>query len=278
MSALSDSHCRPSLGDDANSITILTAVHLVFSIVNALADLSSGGQSSTAIFLLSIPVSVTFNVFFSRIFASLAATKQSLASRKQNAKLHMYQRLTWIIYSFFAAACFFMLAAIFTVLGYSKSQEWYAQHWNWLWFLSNGWPILLNFSATTAVAIIFRPQAYNRSYGLQELSDYPLDEESLESHANVALDTLRTSADFSEAGYRRVQPDLPRGDLSTLGSRNRWATENLGVFGDDDNGNYNDNENDNDKDDAQRERGESTSSGSGSSAAGQAAIDVENRH
>lgn len=124
----------------------------------------------------------------------------------------MYRSLTITLYGFFAAAIIFMLAAMFVIFTYNSSQAWYAGHWRSLWFFSAGWPMFINVAACLSIGWIFRPQSYNRSYGLDELTEFPLDDDDLEIRATAALDSLR-------AEYANVD------------GHSRWNTGNLAAFG-----------------------------------------------
>jgi hypothetical protein len=222
------------LGDKSKSVYVLTLAHLGFSVLNALAGVSIRNQKSFLILLASVPISVTYTIFFSWILNGLSATKESLTARKQSAKLGMYEQLTWILFGFFGAACFFMVGAVFVIITYNNSQSWYASHWNWLWFFSAGWPMFLNCLACIAVGWIFRPQAYNRSYGMDEISGFPLDEEDLDTRANVALDTLRSHRRGTEE-YGNMSGKMS-GSMEELEGHSRWNTGSLQAFGNDDSG------------------------------------------
>lgn len=83
--------------------------------------------------------------------------------------------------------------------------------------------MLLNFGGCLFVGWIFRPQAYNRNYGLNELSSFPIDDEDLDNRASIALDTLRSTRNQDFEG--------PQFDAPITG-HNQWATGTLRAFGD----------------------------------------------
>lgn len=134
-------------------------------------------------------------------------------------KLEMFDRLSTILFAFFAAAILCMIIAITIIITFNNSQDWYAKQWKWLWFWSAGWSLLLNFSACFAIAYLFRPRAYNRSYGLNQISAF---DDEIDLETNVALETLRST--------RWGNGDLP----PTEGGHSRWNTGSLHPFGDDD--------------------------------------------
>lgn len=170
--------------------------------------------------LASVPISITFSIFFSWTLSSLAATKDSLAIRKQTTKLVMYQKLTCVLYASFVLASLCMLGAAVAILTQGGDElAWYARNWDWLWFYSSGWSMLLNLAGCLVVGWIFRPRAYNRNHGLNELSAFPLDEEDLENRANIALDILRSGQ--THPGSTRPPAFAPLGpsnpDLQAFG-------------------------------------------------------------
>lgn len=189
------------------------------------------------VFLSSLPLAMTYSIFFSRILAGLSTTKESLSIRKQRAKLGMFNQLTWVLYIFFISACVFMVIASLTILTYNESLKWYAKHWKWLWLYSSGWPILLNFICCSAIAWIFRPRDYNRNYGLDEISEFPLDEEDLELQADLALQTLRSGRQ-PRKDLRFPHEDGDR-DVSRSfgGGHSRWNTDTIQPFGADESDN-----------------------------------------
>lgn len=143
--------------------------------------------------------------------------------RKQRGKLAMYTQMTWVLYALFALAAIFMIMAVCVVLDHRDDAAdgniaWRAANWRWIWLLSSGWPMLLTFLGTTIIAWIFRPQAYNRTYGMNELNEYPLDEDDLDGRATVALDTLRRA----KTDEGETEPKDAR--------RDRWTTEPLDAF------------------------------------------------
>lgn len=219
--------CRATLGEKTKAVYTLTIIHLIFAVLNAWASVSGQSQNGILILFTSVPISITYTIFFSWILNGISTTKESLAARKQRGKLGMYEQLTWILFSFFGAAALFMIGAVVVIISYNHSQSWYAGHWNWLWFFSAGWPMFLNAAACLAIGWIFRPQTFNRSYGMNEVGDFPLDEDDLETQANVALDTLRAHRRGADDGnMRTVDADDDR--------RKRWNTDSLQAFGDDD--------------------------------------------
>lgn len=87
--------------------------------------------------------------------------------------------------------------------------------------------MLLNFGGCLFVGWIFRPQAYNRNYGLNELSSFPLDDDDddLDNRASIALDTLRATRNPGFGG--------PQGGAPTTDQK-QWVTGALQAFGDED--------------------------------------------
>lgn len=128
-----------------------------------------------------------------------------------------------------------MVIASLMILTYNDSVKWYAKNWRWLWFYSSGWPIMLNFVSCLAIAWIFRPQDYNRNYGLNELSDFPLDEEDLELRADFALKALRTGRlQMPDPDTETENARLSNAAASFGGGHSRWNTDNVQPFGADD--------------------------------------------
>lgn len=189
-----------SLEGKRAAVYSLTIIHLVFSILNVIATISGGTSSSSStsspwILFTAIPITITYTIFAQWILSALASTKEWLALRKQTTKLTMYRSMSRVLYGLFGMAAFLMLLAILVVFRGEGGMIWRAQHWRWLWFLTAGWPLVLTAIGTLNIAWIFRPRQYNRSWGLDELGDRPLDDEEieLEGRAEMALCSLRSS-------------------------------------------------------------------------------------
>jgi len=213
------------LEEKRKTVYALTITHLTFSVLGVLGTVSSGGGSGFSVLLAALPVTITYTIFCQWIMSSLTSTKECLALRKQTAKLCMYQQMTFTLYALFIIAALIMVFSVFIIFGQRSSLEWRASHWKSIWFFSSGWPMLLNLIGTIVISWIFRPQAYNQSYGLCELADYTGSEDDLDGRADVALQTLRSK--------RLVDESL--GDAFGSDDHGRWATERLAVISGKDN-------------------------------------------
>lgn len=114
--------------------------------------------------------------FFTWTFDALKTTIALLLQRKQYAKLEMYYKLTSLLKALYTATILCMIVSVLMIAGGSSSQAWYAQHWSWLWFLTDGWQSILNLIACLGAAYIFRPRANNRTHDMNQLSSEPLDD------------------------------------------------------------------------------------------------------
>lgn len=212
--------------DKKRSVYTLTGAHLFFSTTSTVASVSNPQAGALSTLLLTVPLTITYTLFCHWILAGLTSTRENLAIRKQRGKLAMYKQMTRVLYALFALAALFMIIAVLVVLEHKDGAPdgnvaWRAANWRWLWFLSAGWPMVLTFLGAMAIAWIFRPQTYNRTYGVSELNEYPLDEDDLDGRATVALDALRRGK---------------TGEMETDGEhigRDRWASEPLDAFAQD---------------------------------------------
>jgi len=218
----------PSLGEKANRIYVLTGFHLLFTIVSIIIALTVRRSSGIGILLATLPVSVTFSIFVSWILSSMSQTKQSLQLRKQNVKLRMYERLTLALLILFGVSAVCMLVSVVVIVGRTSTVNWYATHWNSLWFFTDGWQVILAFISTMSLAYIFRPRALNRSYDINEISINPdEDEEDPIVMGKMKKSNLDPEASLGYYNNQHASSATEKGDLP------KGATENLGAFSDD---------------------------------------------
>lgn len=167
--------------------------------------------SPWGVFLATIPVSTTFFIFISWILSTLHSTKAVLLQRKQTAKLKMYHSLERVLVGLVTLASVMLLVSVIVVIGRSPSQSWYAVHWSHLWLVTDGWQQALSVGSVAILAYLFRPREHNRSYGLQELSAQPLEDEE------EPVPKEQMPEEHPKTGHQPIP---------------QWASEPLEVFGD----------------------------------------------
>lgn len=181
----------PSLEGREKPIYSLSVFYLVASVINVLTSLSTRTSGQTLLLISNIGIIFGGAVFITWIFDSMKATCATLLQRKQYAKLSMYQKLNGLLGALYYCSVICMFCAILYVAGATSSQAWYATHWEWLWFMTDGWQSLLNLVACLGAAYIFRPRSDNRTYGMNQLAPEPLEdlpdeeEDDLELARNV---------------------------------------------------------------------------------------------
>jgi seven-transmembrane receptor len=129
---------------------------------------------STLTFLCgTLPSAFTQAAFYSWIIRALQDTRETLSTRKQFIKKAMFDRLSRMLTGFFLASIVMSIASALVFVTRVGDPSWFSRHWHSLWLYIDGWPIILNFVASIAVAYIWRPRMNNRDYALQQLpSDF----------------------------------------------------------------------------------------------------------
>lgn len=184
---------RPSLGEKAAYVYGLSGFYLVASVINVLASLTMRTSGQILLLLSTLGVALGGAAFLTWTFDSLKGTMGILLERKQHAKLQMYERLAAILKALYAGTILCLLASVLFIAGSGTSQDWYAGHWQWLWLMTDGWQNLLNLGGVLAISYVFRPRSHNRTYGMNELSGEPLDEDV--EGGKIGLDTISSQLD-----------------------------------------------------------------------------------
>lgn len=117
----------------------------------------------------TLPSAFTQTTFYSWIIRALHHTREVLSTRKQVIKRVMFDRLLKTLTGFFVASIVMSIASAAVFMTRVNDPSWFSRHWHSLWLYIDGWPILLNFVASIAVAYVWRPRQNNRDYALQQL-------------------------------------------------------------------------------------------------------------
>lgn len=214
--------CRPSLGDKAVYVYMLSGFYLLASVANVLASLTMRTSGQIILLFSTLGVAVGGASFMTWTFDSLKSTIAILLQRKQNAKLEMYEQLTSILKAAYSVTVICLCASIIFVAGSGTSQAWYAGHWQWLWLMTDGWQCLLNLLAVLGISYVFRPRSHNRTFGMSELASEPLDEDI--EGGKIGLENISAHMDGSatEANgkmYSRIGIDAGT-------NSGEWKTDN----------------------------------------------------
>jgi len=169
---------------------MLTLFYLIASVVYVFTSLTTRASGQIMLFLATLSITFGGGAFMTWTFDSLKTTCSLLLQRKQYAKLDMYQKLTALLKALYSATILFMAASIIFVAGSGTSQSWYADHWDWLWFMTDGWQSFLNLVGILGAAYIFRPRPNNMTAAMNQLTSEPIDED-IESGGPINMETFK---------------------------------------------------------------------------------------
>ena len=130
---------------------VANVAYLIAVYINKTSPLTPNVQLS-----VSLPLSMTNTMFFFWILRSLELTKKSLLEKRQNVKLEMMQKFTFILIGVYIIA----VAAVFSEI-YVKFSGERDELWRYEWMVESSWFIIFTLFVI-AVMVLMRPTATSR--------------------------------------------------------------------------------------------------------------------
>ncbi|KAJ3180147.1 hypothetical protein HDU85_004150 [Gaertneriomyces sp. JEL0708] len=214
---------RPSLGDTMKRVVALTAVHFVFGVAYAASTLLVTDVSFSVFFFCVLPLSGLMSVFYFWIIKAIKESMTHLENRRQVWKLQMYKNLKSILGGSLLVILGMFVIDTFYFMNFD-SPDWLPTHWQWWWFMLDGWLNLLYLGVFVGIAILWRPTENNQRYGLEELAqdDDGLDRMDDESGLGQDISLQKVVVDNDERDDQNGTPPHDNDD-DVL----EWMSENV---------------------------------------------------
>ncbi|KAL1514711.1 hypothetical protein AB1Y20_003798 [Prymnesium parvum] len=155
---------RPTLGSVAQKILALGVVYTVFSAaLDVASNISQISELSVPVRLIFIaPVALLDALFYWWTFSGLTRTLAQLSTRRQSAKLLLYQRFSYVLLTSIAISglwvCWQMLAIVANDLD---------ERWASLWIFDAFWHVLY-FGILIAICWLWSPNKNNLQYAYMD--------------------------------------------------------------------------------------------------------------
>ncbi|EON70056.1 hypothetical protein W97_09324 [Coniosporium apollinis CBS 100218] len=190
---------KHTLGKTMVVVRWLAAAHFVFGVIYAIASLTVHPDDAGPLVLLVIlPLSGTLTAFYIWTLNSLNLTIKDLIDRKQTVKGLMYRRLWWCILTSIIVIFGFFFFNSFTFAGVGDA-DFAPTHWQFRWFVLDGWLNLVYLTDVCFIAYLWRPTANNRRFAMSD--EINQDDEGFE------IASIRDSLDEEEGrGPSSINP------------------------------------------------------------------------
>ncbi|CAJ1361112.1 unnamed protein product [Effrenium voratum] len=146
-------------------VQALSFFYIVLDFVreSAMSFRHSHSLSVAFVMLCLLPVALLNGVIFYWIFAALSSLIETLAERKQQEKLILFQRLWNILVASLSLAS---LSLLFQLYDVSRSDS---QRWHYQWFLSDGVSHILFCMVLAAIMFLFAPHTNSQRYAYKQV-------------------------------------------------------------------------------------------------------------
>ncbi|KAI9759007.1 MAG: cytoplasmic tRNA 2-thiolation protein 2 [Chaenotheca gracillima] len=225
---------KDSLGRTMLYVRGLAVGHFVFGVIYAVGSLTiTPDNAGPLVLLVILPLSATLTWFYLWTLNSLSHTMKDLLDRKQTVKALMYRKLWWcILISIFVIFAFFFLNS-FTFAG-RGDPDFVPDHWQFRWFVLDGWLNLVYLVDIAFVSYLWRPTANNRRFAMSD--ELAQDDEGFEiaSFGGSLDEERRGSGDITPRGGedRDVSP-LPKPQTRPNEPRESLDGETIFAVGED---------------------------------------------
>lgn len=160
--------CRPTLGNNKLKMIVLGGAYFIcdvsMEIVVRYSQTNEQEIDPKVRVVLSFLVSITNSVFYYWTFTALTATQASLAQRKQQVKLELYQRFFKVLVGAGVAAVIFSIYSIWYV-----STDQMQTRWSQRWLLDSGMEVILYTIIMGTIAFLWRPTKNNQRYAYAQV-------------------------------------------------------------------------------------------------------------
>lgn len=165
---------KPILGDEKKKIILLGAVYWCFAFAFEVLIHYSQTQEVSPILrtILTPPVAILDGYFWWWIFDSLNNTISGLVAKRQNFKLALYKRFSWVLGIALAIAFIFACYQLYYVW-----MKMYLVNWQIMWVLEVGFWQALFTGVFVAIMLLWRPSEHASRYAYaQELATEDIDD------------------------------------------------------------------------------------------------------